>query len=202
MSDKNQRNDSMESNSAATVEGDNAGPQAIHPAAQGSPPTKRRSSSDGSKPLDYPGHEALAQYLAAPQQFRRFRSITALAIQFNVSRVTVYRWAQHLDVVRRAAWLSAHNRILGDFIACREWPAIIRAQVTAALGGDTRAAIFCQSRAWPEGIDFAAPSLEEAVEGEINVGTFLEEDEAVIQSEQPGTANKNPGAQEDEDLEE
>jgi hypothetical protein len=201
MSNANQKNDLMESISATGDEGD-AGPQAIRPAAQSSPSTKRRRNYDGSKPLDYPGHEALAQYLAAPQRFRRFRSITALAIQFNVSRVTVYRWAQHLDVVRRAAWLSAHNRILGDFIACREWPAIIRAQVTAALAGDTRAAIFCQSRAWPEGIDFAAPSLEEAVEGEINVGTFLEEDEAVIQSEQPGTANKNPGAQEDEDLEE
>jgi hypothetical protein len=201
MSDKNQ-SVSME---AETVEGDAAGPQTIRPAA---PPTKRRRNYDGSKPLNNPGHEAVAQFLAVPKQFRRFRTITALAMQFNVARMTVYRWAQDFDVVRRAEWLSVQNQVLGDFIACREWPSVVRAQVAAALAGDTRAAIFLQNRAWPEGLDVSIPSLEEAVKGTINVGTFLEEDETVIQPEQSAaaTANQNPDVreniQEEEEFEE
>jgi hypothetical protein len=100
------------------------------------------------------------------------------------------------------------NQVLGDFIACREWPSVVRAQVAAALAGDTRAAIFLQNRAWPEGLDVSIPSLEEAVKGTINVGTFLEEDETVIQPEQSAaaTANQNPDVreniQEEEEFEE
>ena len=104
-------------------------------------------------------------------------------------------------MVRRAEWLSLQNQVLGDFIACREWPGIVRAQVTAALAGDTRAAIFYQDHAWPENPDLGAPSLEDAIEGTTNVGTFLKEDEAGIQSEQTGTPNQNPDVQEDGDLE-
>ena len=206
-SDDQSKSDASERLSAA-VDENGARRQGARPTALDGPPTKRRRNYDGSTPLNDPGHEAVAQFLAAPKQFRRFRTITALAMQFNVARVTIYRWAQDFDVVRRAEWLSVQNRVLGDFIACREWPSVVRAQVTAALAGDTRAAIFLQNRAWPEGLDVSIPSLEEAVKGTINVGTFLEEDETVIQPEQSAaaTANQNPDVreniQEEEEFEE
>jgi len=45
----------------------------------------------GSKPLDYEPHEALAQYLAAPEGMGEFKSITSIAKHFKFTRVTVHR---------------------------------------------------------------------------------------------------------------
>jgi len=164
-----------------TVDDTNGQPPDNRPASPDGPPTKSRRNYDGSRPLKYPGYEAVAQYMAAPKQLRRFKSVTTLAKQFDVSRMTMYRWAQHPDVVRRTEWLSIQNMVLGDLIACREWPAIVRAQVTAALAGDTRAAIFCENRAWPKHLDHSGISLEGAIKGTIHVETFLEVDEAISQ---------------------
>jgi hypothetical protein len=180
----------------------NGGPSENRPASPDGAPTKSRRNYDGSRPLKYPGYEAVAQYMAAPKQQRRFKSVAALAKRFGVSRITMYRWAQHPDVVRRTEWLSVQNMVLGDLIACREWPAIMRAQVAAALAGDSRAAIFCQKRAWPEHLNHSGITLEDAIKGAINVETFLEVDEVISQSEHVDTANENPEVQKDDDIEE
>jgi len=103
---------------------------------------------DGTTALNDPAHEAVARFFAAPRQFRQFPSAAALAEHFGVSRMTVYRWAEAVDVVRRTRWLLERSMRFGDLIACREWAGIVQAQVEAALAGDTRAAIFCQNRAW------------------------------------------------------
>lgn len=46
---------------------------------------------DGHEPLEYPGHEAVAQYLAAPESLREFKSFSDLANHFHVSRMTIHR---------------------------------------------------------------------------------------------------------------
>ena len=175
--------------------GSTAPPQETCPATPEGPRKRRKKNYDGSQPLDYPAHEAIAQFLATPKQFRQFKSTAVLAKHFNVSRMTIYRWAQDIDVVKRAEWLSRGNMVLGDFIACREWPSIVRAQVAAALAGDTRAAIFCQNRAWFPSLDLNTPintpTLETVIEGANNVAPLLEEDET-SQSEELGTAKENP----------
>lgn len=197
--DDQEKRDLGESISGAAVEANSSLPQEAGPATPDGPPKKRRKKYNGNKPLDFPAHEAIAQFFAAPKQFRRFESCAALAKHFHVSRMTVYRWARDRDVVKRIEWLSLRNMVFGDFIACREWPAIVKAQIAAALAGDTRAAIFCQKRAWPEGWDSGTMSLVASIEGAINFETSLEADEnsdaAELESanENPdGVENKNP----------
>src|SRR5215510_4645250 len=85
-------------------------------------PRQRPDSYDGSEPLDYPGHEAVAQFLAASPADQPFKSLSVLAADFNVTRMTVHRWKHDRDVLRRARWLSMSNALAGDLAVRREWP--------------------------------------------------------------------------------
>jgi hypothetical protein len=112
----------------------------------------RRTDYDATEPLDNPAFEAIAQFFAAPSQFRQFSSVVALAGHLGISRMTIYRWSKDVDVVQRIEWLLRRSMRSGDLIAAREWRAIVEAQVRAAIAGDTRAAVFCQNRAWSESL--------------------------------------------------
>jgi hypothetical protein len=112
------------------------------------PRQKRRPRHNGREPLDYPGHEALAQFLAAPKSDREFKSLTALANHFNVTRNTAHRWKRDIDVMQRAHWLSTRNQMAGDLVARREWPEIMERAAQLAKSGDVPAMKFCESRAW------------------------------------------------------
>jgi len=194
-------NNGSESISEAAVEANSPRPQEKRSATPGGPRKRSRTNYDGSQPLDDPGHEAVAQFFSAPKHCRRFKSSTALAEHFRVSRMTIYRWAQDLDVVKRTEWLATRNTVFGDFLARREWLGIVEAQVAAALAGSTRAAIFCQNRAFPERSIFGTLSLEAVIEGAINVETSLEADETA-ESEKLGPAKENPEMVEDKNSQE
>jgi len=114
------------------------------------PRQKRRERHDGREPLNYAGHEAVAQFLAAPKSDREFKSLTALANHFKVTRMTIHRWKQDIDVMQRAYWLSKRNQMAGDLVARREYPEIMERAVQLAKAGDVQAMKFCESRAWPE----------------------------------------------------
>lgn len=113
-------------------------------------PRKRRENYHEWDPLDFPGHEALAHFLATPKTEREFKSLTALAKHFEISRMTIHRWKKDPDVLRRAEWLAKENKLAGDLVARREWQCIVEAQVAAAKRGNTAAAKFLERRAWPE----------------------------------------------------
>src|ERR1700682_2441833 len=108
----------------------------------------RCKKHDGSEALEHPGREALAQFLAAPRSLREFKSYSALANYFHMSRMTIYRWTLEVEVMQRAYFLSMRNEIVGDLEARRAWPEIMRKQVANAKGGDLDAARFCESHAW------------------------------------------------------
>lgn len=112
--------------------------------------TGRSGEYHGSQPLDYEPHEALAQYLAAPEGMGEFNSITSIAKHFKVTRVTVHRWSHLSAVLQRAEWLSKRNKLSGDLFARRNWERVMRAQVKKAIAGDCQAAKFVQENAWGE----------------------------------------------------
>ena len=131
-----------------------------------SPSAAREGEYDGTEPLDDLADEAIAQFFAAPQEFRQFKSVSALADHFGLSRMTIYRRREDVNVVERIKWLLERSMLFGDIIACREWPGIVQAQVKAALAGNTGAAIFCLKRAWRQtliaGTTISTPAIEEA----------------------------------------
>jgi len=139
---RNDRNP-IESPSAAPIDVNSSQPQ---------PPDGheivRRSDYFGAEPLDDPVYETIAQFFAALRQFRQFKSVGALAEHFGLSRISIYRRLEDVDVILRIKWLVRKSMLSGDFIACLEWRGIMEAQVKAALNGDIRAAVFCQQRAW------------------------------------------------------
>jgi len=114
------------------------------------PRKTHRPHYDGREPLEYPGHEAVAQFLATPESHREFNSITAVAKHFNVSRVTVYRWTQDIDVSRRADWLSMQNKVTGKLTIRRAWPEITEKLVNKAKSGDVSAIKLCAGLAFQE----------------------------------------------------
>jgi len=184
---RNDRN-SIESHSAAPIEVNSSQPQ---------PPDGhervRRTDYFGAEPLDDPADETIARFFAAPREFRQFASVTALAEHLRISRMTVYRRAQDLDVVKRIKWLVRRGMALGDLLVCREWPGIVQAQVTAALGGDIRAALFCQQRAWRQQTsDFAEVTTEPAIGGADALTLWQEETNETAQAEEVGAAKENP----------
>jgi hypothetical protein len=133
------------------------------------PRKNRQPGYDGREPLEYPGHEATAQFLATPESEREFDSITALAKHFDVSRTTVYRWTQDIDVLRRAEYLSTQNKVTGKLIIRREWPEIMAKLVEKAKGGHVQATKVCADLAWPEDKQrqksgLSSQSLEEVLE--------------------------------------
>lgn len=123
-------------------------PEKVRYGAEDGPRKKRWKSYDGCEPLEFHGHEILAQHLATPKALRVFKSDTDLAKHFKVTRMTVHRWKRDFDVNQRAHWLSTQNEMTGDLVARREWPRIMEAIVKMAIMGDVAAAKFCESRAW------------------------------------------------------
>lgn len=154
----------------------------------------RETEYDGTEPLDDPADEAIAQFLAAPQEFRQFKSVSALAKHFNLSRMTVYRRKENVDVVERIKWLLEKSMLFGDLIACREWAGIVKAQVKAALGGDIRAALFCQNRAWRQGSlnCFGVETIEPSIAGADAITLWQEKPNEQSQAEEL-EAKENPG---------
>jgi hypothetical protein len=101
--------------------------------------------------IEFPGLEAVAQYLATSKSLREFKSDSDLAEHFGVSRMTIHRAKKDIDVIKRAYWLSMRNQLDGDLVARREYPAIMEKAVELALeGGKIKAMEFCVKRAWPE----------------------------------------------------
>lgn len=145
-------------------------------------PRKPRKNYNGEDPLDFPGHEALATFLATPRTERKFKTLTALAEDLEISRMTIHRWKKDLDVLRRANWLVRGNKLSGDLIARREWQGIVEAQVAPAKRGSTAAAKFLERGAWPEDQRANSPDINlrlgeaiEATENTEDLPSWLEE---------------------------
>jgi hypothetical protein len=156
----------------------------------------RREDYDGSEPLDDLAFEAIAQFFAAPRQFRQFKSVSALAEALGLSRMTIYRRAEDVDVVLRIRWLLTKSMFFGDLVASREWQAIVEVQVKAALAGDLRAAMFCQNRAWRQQTSiFGETTTEPAIGGADAIGTWEEKMTETSQAEDMEAAEENPGTE-------
>lgn len=134
-------------------------------------PRNNRQDYDGHEPLEYPGHEAVAQYLASPKSIREFKSDNHLAKHFRVSRMTICRWKHDPDVIRRAHYLSEINQMVGDLHARREWPRIMQMAVQKALEGDLPSIRFCESRAYPKELQIQQSHLETTVSIQDLLGT-------------------------------
>jgi hypothetical protein len=114
------------------------------------PRRKRRCWYDGHEPLPYAGHEAIAQFLAAPTADRRFESLTAPVNHFKIARMTLHRWKQNPDVLRRADWLSMHNKKVGDLEIRRQWSEIVAKMIEMAKNGNIAAIRMCLDCAFEE----------------------------------------------------
>ena len=125
-------------------------PENIRSGAPDGPRQNRSKIHDRREPLEYPGHETVAQFLATPKSMREFKSVTALAKHLGVTRKTIHCWMNDVDVMRRAEFLSMRNKTTGDLTARREWSKIMENMVRVAIGGDVAAAKFCEERAFPE----------------------------------------------------
>jgi len=151
----------------------------IRVGAPDGPRRKRKGKYDGSSPLNYPGHEAIAQHLAAPKSLRQFKSDIEFAKHFQVERMTVYRWKQDPDVIQRAYYLSIMNQMAGDLRARQAWPRIMQEAVQMAIQGDLAAIKFCESRAWAEKQQVAQsqPSARDLIEDLLGTSEGSEEEE-------------------------
>lgn len=109
---------------------------------------RERPNYDGSRSLR-PELETVAQFVATPRHFREIETFADLAQHLAVSRMTVYRWTRHPDVLKRVGYLLAENELKGDLVARLHWERIVQGQIQAAIKGDTKAALFCERRAWP-----------------------------------------------------
>jgi hypothetical protein len=117
----------------------------------GAPDGPRRTGSEkynGHTAIEWPGLEAVAQYLAAPICLREFKSDNDLAKHFHVTRMTVYRWKQDPDVIQRVHWLSNRYRLAGDLQARINWRRIVQKAIQRAMKGDMQAIKFCEEIAW------------------------------------------------------
>jgi hypothetical protein len=88
-------------------------PQKIRYGAPNGPRRTERENLDRREPIPYPGHEAVAQYLAAPDSERQFRSVQELADHFHVTRKTIYAWRKDEFVLKRVEWLTQQNKLHG-----------------------------------------------------------------------------------------
>lgn len=114
--------------------------QATRDGAPEGPSRRQGKYNDGSEPLAHSGFEAVAEYLSTPKSIREVKSVTALAAQLRVARLTVYRWTKNREVLRRAKWLTSGDVKLGAIIARRELPEIVEMMAAKAKSGDVRAA--------------------------------------------------------------
>jgi hypothetical protein len=146
-----------------TIESSNAPSEKIRHGAPSGPRQKRRDRYDGREPLPYVGHEAVAQFLAAPTSLRKFKSLAALAAHFKVTRMTVHRWKQDSDVMQRAYCLSLRNKIAGDLLARQAWLRIMEKVIEMAKKGDFRAIKFIELHAWAEDLEIKHTELSASV---------------------------------------
>jgi hypothetical protein len=146
-----------------TIEASNTPSEQIQHGAPSGPRQKRRDGYDGREPLPYPGHEAVAQFRAAPPSLRKFESLTALATHFKVTRMTVHRWRQDIDVMQRTYWLSMRNKVAGDLLARQAWVRIMKKVIEMAKKGDFRAIKFIESRAWAEELGVQQSQLSASI---------------------------------------
>src|ERR1700730_16401090 len=84
----------------------------IRSGAPDGPRQCRRMSHDRREPLEYPGHETVAQFMATPQSMREFKSVTALAKHLGVTRKTIYCWMMYVHVLWFEGWLSMRNKAI------------------------------------------------------------------------------------------
>ena len=132
------------------------------------PRQKRSKMQDRSEPLEFPGHETVAQFMATPKSLREFESVTALAKHFNITTKTIYCWMKDDNVMRRAEWLSMRNKRHGDLsIRCR-YEEILEKLTEKALTGDIAAIKLYIETAFPEDLQakksgLSSMSLEEVL---------------------------------------
>jgi hypothetical protein len=135
------------------------------------PRRHRNEKYDGQSPLEYPGHEAVANFLALPKSIRQFRSVKDLAKHFHVTRMTINRWGHDPDVIQRAHFLSEINQMAGDLLARQEWPRIMQTAVQRAIEGDLQSIKFCESRAYPKELRVEQPHISATVSIQDLLGT-------------------------------
>jgi HTH domain len=109
-----------------------------------------RPNYNGDEPLEFPGDEEVAVFLATPKSEREFDSISALAEHLNVSRMTIYRRRQDIEVLRRAEFLLTQNKVIGKLNIRREWADITEKLVEQAKSGNVHAVKLCKDLAFPE----------------------------------------------------
>jgi len=156
-------------NSAAPVEDDEGWPLDTGVDSSENP---SRKVGDRTKPLADHRQEMVAQFLAAPTGCEGFASVKALAVHLKISRATFYRWARDTYILRRIEYLSLQNKVAGDLLVRRAWPAIMRTVVDEAIAGNMQAVKICKDCAWPESSDIGQEGLtiEEAVRSTENTG--------------------------------
>ena len=157
----------------------------IRNVAPNGPRKKRREKHDCSEALEYPGREALAQFLATPRSLREFGSYNDLAKHFEVTRMTIFRWKQDTDVIERAVWLCKCNQMIGDLFACQAWPRIMQKVVEMAIQGNMDAIKFCPSRAWAEKLQVAQSQFSLSVLSEDLFGTDEGDETEEVQDAKP-----------------
>lgn len=132
------------------VEATKAQSEKIRYGAPDGPRPKGSENYDGHTPLEWPGHEAMAQQLAVPKSQRGFKSDKDMAKYFQVDRVTLGRWKKNINVIKRAHWLAMQNKIEGELVARREFVPIAEKAVEMAKEGNIKAMEFCVDLAFPE----------------------------------------------------
>jgi hypothetical protein len=145
---ENTRNTKEGQNHQDSVEAPAARSEKIRYGAPDGPRPEGSENYDGHTPIQSPGLEAVAQYLAAPKSLRAFKSDNDLAEHFQVTRQTIHRWKHHPDVIKRVHWLSSCHRLAGDSLARISWPQIMKKVVDEAMKGHMPAIRFCEEIAW------------------------------------------------------
>src|ERR1700692_4398858 len=93
------------------LDGPEALPKKVRFGAPDGPRRHHREKNDYRLPLEFLGHESVAQFLAKPTLLGEFKSDVDLAKHFHVSRMTINRWRHDADVIERAIFLSENNQM-------------------------------------------------------------------------------------------
>jgi hypothetical protein len=132
-------------------------------------PRKRKENYDGHEPLEHPGHEAAAWFIAVPKELRDFKSVAAFAEHFSITRKTAHLWMRDFDVQKRTEWLLSVNKISGNLAILRAFPQIMKKLVGLAMRGSIPAIKLCADIALREDkeqrkLPLRPLSLEEVLE--------------------------------------
>lgn len=132
---------------------------------------QKQEKLTGGDPLSDPDKETVAQFLACPRDLREHPSQNKLAEHIGKSRMTVYRWSREPAVQTRAEWLLFSEKQAGRITVRSRWNAIVEAQISAALGGNTQAARFCGEQAWVSEKEEHLPEKPDLAIGAMLAGT-------------------------------